>query len=38
MEAIVMFLAVIIGLMAFDLAALRWGVDSRGMLPDDHHR
>jgi len=41
MEALVMFLAVIIGLigiLAFDVAALRWGVDSRGMLPDDHHR
>jgi nitrogen fixation-related uncharacterized protein len=38
MEALVMFLAVIIGLLALDLAALRWGVDSRGMLPDDHHR
>ena len=41
MEALVMFLAVLIGilaLVAFDLAAMRWGVDSRGFLPDDHHR
>lgn len=41
MEALVMFLAVftgILALVAFDLAAMRWGVDSRGFLPDDHHR
>jgi hypothetical protein len=38
MEAIVMFLAVIIGLIGLDLAALRWGVDSRSSLQDDHHR
>ena len=38
MEAIVMFLAVIVGLIGLDLAALRWGVDSRGSLQDDHHR
>jgi hypothetical protein len=41
MEALVMFVAVLIGMMAlvaFDFAALRWGVDSREFLPDDHHR
>jgi hypothetical protein len=38
MEAIVMFLAVIIGLIGLDLAALNWGADSRGLLPDDHQR
>lgn len=28
----------VVGLLAFDLAALRWGVDSRRMMPDDHRR
>jgi hypothetical protein len=38
MEALVVFLAVIVGLLGFDLAALRWGVDSRSAMPDDHRR
>ena len=41
MEALVMFVAVLIGIIAlvgFDFAAISWGVDSRGLLPDDHHR
>lgn len=38
MEAIVTLLALIVGLMALDLAALRWGADSRDALPDDHRR
>ena len=42
MEALVVFFAVMVasvaGLVALDLAAFRWGVDSRGFMPDDHHR
>lgn len=38
MEAIILLLALVTGLSAFDLAALRWGADSRELLPDDHHR
>jgi hypothetical protein len=38
MEAIVVLLTLIAGLVAFDVAALRWGADSRELLPDDHHR
>jgi hypothetical protein len=29
MEAIAMFTAILVGLVGLDLAALRWGVDSR---------
>jgi hypothetical protein len=28
----------VIGLGAFDAAAITWGEDSRDQLPDDHHR
>jgi len=38
MEAIVMFAILIVGLMGLDAAALNWGADSRGNLPDDHAR
>ena len=42
MDAIVMFFAVVVSiigaLVAFDLAALAWGVDSRGLITDDHRR
>jgi uncharacterized membrane protein YdfJ with MMPL/SSD domain len=38
MEALVVILALITGLIALDLASLRWGADSREMLPDDHRR
>ena len=38
MEAIVTLVALITALIALDLAALRWGADSRPLLPDDHHR
>jgi hypothetical protein len=38
MEAIVVFAIVIVGLMGLDVAALNWGADSRGSLPDDHAR
>jgi hypothetical protein len=38
MEAIVMFVILIVGLLGLDVAALNWGADSRGSLPDDHAR
>jgi hypothetical protein len=38
MEFIVIFAIVIVGLMGLDVAALNWGADSRGSLPDDHAR
>lgn len=38
MEALVMIVALIAGLLALDLASWQWGTDSRGMLPDDHAR
>ncbi len=38
MEFIVFVLILVIGLMALDAAALRWGADSRGTIPDDHAR
>jgi hypothetical protein len=38
MEFIVIFAIIIVGLMGLDVAALNWGADSRGSLPDDHAR
>jgi hypothetical protein len=38
MEFIVVLAILIVGLMGFDAAALSWGADSRGGLPDDHAR
>jgi hypothetical protein len=38
MEIIVIFAIIIVGLMGLDVAALNWGADSRGSLPDDHAR
>ena len=38
MDALVILLVVVIALVALDLAALRWGVDSRPSLSDDHVR
>jgi nitrogen fixation-related uncharacterized protein len=38
MEALVMIIALVVGLLALDLSSIRWGVDSRGFLPDDHRR
>jgi nitrogen fixation-related uncharacterized protein len=38
MEFIIILIVTIIGLLAFDGAALNWGVDSRGSIPDDHAR
>ena len=38
MEFIVIVAIIIVGLMGLDVAALNWGADSRGTLPDDHAR
>ena len=38
MEAIVMFLVLVIGFVALDLFSVRFGVDSREQLPDSHVR
>ena len=38
MEAIVMVLILIIGLATFGVSSLRWGVDSRPAMTDDHVR
>ena len=38
MEAIVMLMVVVIGLALLDVAALRWGADSRDPIADDHRR
>jgi hypothetical protein len=38
MEAASLFLVMIIGLVAFDIAASTWGVDSRESYRDDHAR
>jgi hypothetical protein len=38
MEFIVIVAIIIVGLMGLDVAALNWGTDSRGSLPDDHAR
>jgi hypothetical protein len=38
MEAIVMFVVLVIGFAAFDLSSVRFGADSRDQLPDTHAR
>jgi nitrogen fixation-related uncharacterized protein len=38
MEALVMILVLIVGLAALAGTSLRWGVDSRPMIADDHAR
>ena len=38
MEAIVMFLVLVIGFVVLGLGALRFGIDSRDQLPDTHAR
>jgi hypothetical protein len=38
MEFIVVLAILIVGLIGLDAAALNWGADSRGSLPDDHAR
>jgi len=38
MEPLLVLIIVIGALIALDASALRWGVDSRDCLPDDHRR
>ncbi len=38
MEAFFVIVAAVAALVVFDLAALRWGVDSRPTIGDDHQR
>ena len=38
MSIFIIIALVIIGLSAFDAAAMAWGEDSRDKLPDDHRR
>lgn len=38
MEAIVMILILLIGLASLGAACVRWGVDSRPVMTDDHAR
>jgi nitrogen fixation-related uncharacterized protein len=38
METLIVWIVVIAALVALDLGAFRWGVDSRDRLPDDRRR
>ena len=38
MDALAPFIALVMVLAGFDLAALRWGADSRRTIGDDHRR
>ncbi|MEA2538120.1 MAG: hypothetical protein QOF11_2354 [Chloroflexota bacterium] len=38
MDAIFALVASVLGLVALDLAAMRWGSDSRPTIGDDHRR
>ena len=38
METLFVWILVIAALLALDRGALRWGVDSRDPMPDDHRR
>lgn len=38
MEAMMMFLITILGLVALGAASILWGADSRDQIPDDHTR
>ena len=38
METLIVWIVVIAALVALDAGALRWGVDSRDVMPDDHRR
>ena len=38
METLFVWIVVIAALIALDAGAIRWGVDSRDSLPDDHRR
>jgi hypothetical protein len=38
MDALITLVAILVGLVGLDLAALNWGADSRESIGDDHHR
>ena len=38
MDALIILASILVGLVGFDVAALRWGVDSRDSYRDDHAR
>ena len=38
MDTIFVLAVAVLGFVAFDLAALRWGIDSRPTIGDDYHR
>jgi hypothetical protein len=38
MEALIVFIVIIASLVGLDVAAVKWGVDSRPSLRDDHNR
>lgn len=38
MDALITLIAILIGLVGLDLAALAWGADSRESIGDDHAR
>ena len=38
MGPLFVWIVIVAALVALDAAALRWGVDSRDRLPDDHRR
>lgn len=38
MEALVMIIALVVGLVSLDLTSALWGTDSRDAMPDDHRR
>jgi hypothetical protein len=38
MDAFIILAAVLVGLVGLDIAALRWGVDTRESVADDHAR
>lgn len=38
MEAVITLFVLVVGLVGIDVAALRWGADSREPMTDDHRR
>ena len=38
MDALIILAAIVVGLVGLDVAALRWGVDTRESVNDDHAR
>jgi hypothetical protein len=38
MDALIIFAAILVGLAGLDIAAHRWGVDTRESVADDHIR